>query len=196
MQNNHPLSGTQRIVEHLENAWQGVQQPSSAIMRQITEFSVTLPNQYNRIGLQTVAEQTINNMKLHMLSLLILLQEKAEQEGISVEDLATTLDYAKPKTFQLLEKLSASVSVQSLDDLAALVNITTRLQTLSTSYTAQEAQSWLFELSDMYYRQLVKEGLIVEVDKVEPQTKNTAKKQHARFSILSSHEMSREREGA
>ena len=175
MQNSYSLPRTQRIVEHLENAWQCVQQPSSATLRQITEYSVTLPNQYNRIGLQTVAEQTINNMKLHILSIMILLQEKAELEGISTEELTETFNYIKPKTFQLLEKLSNSVLVQSLDDLAVLVNISTRLQALSTSYTAQEAQSWLFELPDMYYRQLVKEGLIVEVDNFEPETINTAK---------------------
>ena len=196
MQNSYPLPRTQRVVEHLENAWRRIQQPSSATLRQITEYSVTLPNQYNKIGLQTVAEQTINNMKLHILSLMILLQEKAEQEGISAEELVETLDYIKPKTFQLLEKLSKSVLVQSLDDLAVLVNISTRLQTLSTSYTAQEAQSWLFELPDMYYQQLAKEGLVAEIDKSESETTDTAKKQHTKLSILSSQEMDREREGA
>ncbi len=196
MQNNYPLLRTQRVVEHLESAWQHVRQPSSVTLRQITEYSITLPIQYDRIGLQIVAEQTINNMKLHILSLMMLLQEKAVHEDISKEELEETFNYISPNAFQVLEVLGSAISVQSLDDLATLVNITTRLQILSTSYTAHEAQSWLFELPDMYYRQLVKERLIVEIDKPEREAVNPAKKQHTKFSIWSSHETTREREGA
>ncbi len=175
MQNNYALPRTQRIIEHLEGAWQQVSQPSSDDLKKITEYIVSFPNPYKKVGLQALAEQTISNMELHMLHLMMLLQEKAEQEGIDTDELEEIFAYVKPEVFQLLEKLSKFIVVQSLDDLAALVNISTRLQTLSTSYTAQEAQSWLFELPDMYYRQLTKEGILIETDVTDVAVKHWTK---------------------
>src|SRR5713101_2925626 len=167
MQNDQLLLRTQRIIEHLEDLWDYPQEPSPDVLRQITEFVVGLQEPYKTIGLKKIAEHTISNMSLHILATMATFQQKAEEEGIRSEDRQETLAHVQPETFRILHELSKPVSVRSLDDLAALTNITVSLQTLSQNDSAEAAQSWLYELPTMYYRQLTQENLVVNVHSLE-----------------------------
>lgn len=57
------------------------------------------------------------------------------------------------------------ISLSSLDDLAVLSNIVIGLQTLSQTHSAQEAQSWLYELPTLCYQQLAREHLLEETQR-------------------------------
>jgi len=167
MQNDQELLRTQRIIEHLADQWRYPQEPSPEELRHITEFVIGLQEPYRTIGLEKIAEHTISNMSLHILALMATFQQKAEQEGILPEDRKETFDHIQPGAFGILRELGKHISVQSLDDLAALTNITVSLQTLSRSDTAEAAQSWLYELPTIYYRQLTQESLMVSVHVLE-----------------------------
>jgi len=167
MQNDQSLLRTQRIIEHLEGLWQCPQEPSPNELRQITEFIVSLQEPYRSTGLEIIARHTVSNMSLHILALMATFQQKAEQEAISPEDRKETFEHIQPEVFRILDELSKHVSVRSLDDLAALTNITVSLQTLSQNDSAEAAQSWLYELPTMYYRQLTQENLVVNVHSLE-----------------------------
>ena len=65
-----------------------------------------------------------------------------------------------PQAFKTLETLGKQVSVRTLDELAALNNITTSLYTLSIAESAEEAQKWLYELPTTYSRRLRQAGLL------------------------------------
>jgi hypothetical protein len=73
-----------------------------------------------------------------------------------------TLKDVLPLAFQTLETLSKQVSIRSLDELAALNNITISLYTLSSVETAEEAQKWLYELPITYSRRLRQAGLLLD----------------------------------
>lgn len=163
MQNSQELLRTQRIIEHLAELWRYPQEPSPDELRHITEFVIGLQEPYRTIGLEKIAEHTISNLSLHILALMATFQQKAEQEGISAEARQETFDQIQPEAFRILDQLSKHVSVESLDDLVALTNITVSLQTLSRSDTAEAAQSWLYELPTIYYRQLTQESLMLSV---------------------------------
>jgi len=163
MQNGQELLRTQRIIEHLAELWRYPQEPSPDELRHITEFVIGLQEPYRTIGLEKIAEHVLSNMSLHILALMATFQQKAEQEGISTEDRKETFEHIQPQAFRILDELSKCVSVRSLDDLAALTSITVSLQTLSQHDSAEAAQSWLYELPTMYYRQLTQESLVVSV---------------------------------
>jgi len=168
MQNEKLSSRTQFIIEQLEKLWQHLQEPSPEVLKQVTEFIVGLQEPYRTIGLEKIAERAISNMSIHILDLMATFQQRAEKEGISLEDCKETFDHINPTTFQILRELSKHISVHSLDDLAALSNITDGLQTLSQVSSAEEAQSWLYELPTMYYQQLAQENLVVNVNPPKP----------------------------
>ncbi len=159
MPNQQLSERIRRIIAHLQEAWQQPQPISPDDLKRITEFIVALPEQYKQTGLAKIAGYATNTMSLHILNLLAIFQQYAEQEGISASNMEETLKYILPDTFRVLSDLDSQVRVQSLDDVAALTNITTNLQVLSSSDTAEEAQSWLYELPTMYYQQLSQEKL-------------------------------------
>lgn len=163
MKDDQSVLRTKRIIEHLEDLWQSLQEPSPEVMKRIIEFILDLQEPYRTLGIKKIADRTDSTMILHILDIMATFQQKAEQEGIFSEDRDETLEHILPQTFQILQDLSGHVSVLSLDDLAALSNITTRLQILSRANTAEEAQSWLYELPAIYYHQLAEENLVVNV---------------------------------
>lgn len=150
----------QRLLEHLKSAWQDQEQLPPDSMQQITGLVLGLPEEYRAAGLREIANDVVSSMNMHMLKLIEMFQEKAEEEGISVRSRDKTLTRVVPETFAVMEKVHTQLRVRSLDDLVALVNIATSLQTLSQSDSAEEVHSWLYELPMMFYRQLVQVGLI------------------------------------
>jgi hypothetical protein len=167
-----PSSRIQHILEHLEKLLRRPHEPSHDEFRHITEFIISLPEEYRAVGLTTIAEHFVNGMELHMLAIMATFQQRAEQEGISQEERQSTFNDILPQMFQTLAMLSKQISVKSLDELAALSNITVALYTLSRAETAQEAQKWLYELPTTYCRRLVQAGLLVEIQSHKRETEN------------------------
>lgn len=161
-QNVSALPRTQRILERLEQHLRRPHEPSHEDFKRIVECVLDLPEAYRSIGLITIANHFVNGMGMHLLELVSTFQELASQEEISSGEVEVTLEDVLPETFQTLAELAGQVFVKSLDDLAALNNITIRLYTLSRSSTAEEAQRWLYELPTTYARQLRQAGLLVD----------------------------------
>ena len=157
-----PSLRNQRVLEYLEDLWKRPHMPSQEDLKRISEFVVSLPEEYRSVGLTTIANHFVNSMGLHMLELMATFQQKAEQEGISSRECKKTFDKTLPRTFQILDTLNKQVYVQSLDSLVALSNITIPLYTLSESDTTEEAQTWLYELPKIYYRRLTQENLVAK----------------------------------
>ena len=151
---------TQRILEHLEQQVRRSHEPSHENFKRIIESILTIPEAYRAIGLTTIAEHFVNGMEMHLLELVATFEEKAEKEGISTREYQATLQDVLPEAFQTLAALRKQLTIASLDELAALNNITIRLYTLSISETATEAQQWLYELPATYLRQLHQAGLL------------------------------------
>ena len=168
--NVSPSQRIQRLLEHLDTQWKREHEPSPDDFKRLTEFVTTLPDPYKMQGLQTVAEHIVNGMSLHLLELLATFQEKALQEEISLKERDETLSELVPEVYQLLATLARGISVKSLDELVALHNITIPLYTLSKADTAEEAQTWLFELVDTYPRRLSKAGLLVAILQEQPKS--------------------------
>lgn len=162
----------QRILEHLEQQLERTHEPSHENFKRIIESVLCVPEAYRTIGLTTIAEHFVNGMELHLLALVAIFQEKAEQENISLKERQMALDNVLPEAFQTLAALSKQVSVKSLDELAALNNITIRLYTLSSVETAEDARRWLYELPATYSRRLRQAGLLLDEQQGDKENKN------------------------
>lgn len=156
-----PSLRNRRIIEHLVKQWQRPHEPSHDDFKRIIEFILTLPEEYKTIGLTTIADHFINGMGLHMLALLTTFQEKAEQEGFPSEEQRETFEDVLPLMFQALNLLNKQVAVSSLDEVAALTNITAPLYILSSTDSAQQAQNWLYELPTTYCQRLAQAGILI-----------------------------------
>ena len=110
-----------------------------------------------------MAEYLVNAMSLHFLDIVATFQQKAENEGIDREELVQTLHDLMPDLFLEMMGISKQVFIRTLDDLTTLSNITFSLYTLSQVDTAEEAQSWMYELPVLYRRQLVQEHLVTNL---------------------------------
>ncbi|MHB8597763.1 MAG: hypothetical protein ACYDER_13235 [Ktedonobacteraceae bacterium] len=69
---------------------------------------------------------------------------------------------AMAEPFQSLQKLGKLLSVQSVDTLLLLSNITFGLYAISQSETAEKAQHWIYKLPKTYRTRLEQERLIAE----------------------------------
>ncbi len=156
-------------------------EPSHSDFKRIIEYVLDIPEEYRKIGLTTVAEHFVNGMELHLLALMTMFQEKAESEGISLEERRATLNYVLPKAFQTLEALSKQISVKSLDELVALNNITIALYTLSNAETAEEAQKWLYELPTTYSRKLRQASLLPSEQHNDKETNSRSAASNTQF---------------
>lgn len=186
MQPNHeqsvsPSRHTQHILEHLEKQLGRSHEPAYDDFKRIIQFILELPEAYKGIGLTVVAQHFINGMEMHLLALMTMFQERAEQEGISLKESQTTLNDVLPEAFEMLKVLSNQVSVRSLDELAALNNITIALYTLSISETAEEAQKWLYELPSTYSRKLRQAHLLLDRRHSSQKTSSQATVQTTQF---------------
>ena len=138
-------------------------EPSAEQLKRITEFVVGLDEPYRTIGLTAIAEHLVSCMKLHFLDIMATFQQKAEQEGIDAEERECTFEDILPKRFPVMMGLSKRLTKQSLDDLTVLSNVTIGLYGLSQSDSAEEAQSWMYELSTLYPRRLAREGFVINI---------------------------------
>ncbi|HJT57190.1 MAG TPA: hypothetical protein VJ761_11895 [Ktedonobacteraceae bacterium] len=179
---------TQRIIQHLEDKWQLLEVPSPQSLSQTMAFVTGMLEPWHEsdkiAGLQGIAEYVAAMMNMHLLNLLAIFHQRAEEEGISLQDRNETLNYVMPVFTRVMKEVSVGLSIQSLDDLAALINITARLQILSRTDSADEAQNWLYELPAMYQRQLINERLLA--DPYAPSSTTTTEPDTSRFTDWSS----------
>jgi hypothetical protein len=156
-----PLSlRTQQLIEYLGDLWQRPYKPSTEMLKRITEFLSQLPDTCQSLGLTKIAEYLVGNMGLHYLDMMALFQQKAEDEGIDKEERIETLRGVMPLLFSEMMAASKQIVIRTLDDLVTLSNITSGLHALSQAKTAEEAQSWMYELPVIYLRQLKQERLL------------------------------------
>ena len=150
----------EHLIESLGDLWQHPYEPSPEKLKGIIEFVVHLPEPYRAAGMTKIAEHLVNNMGLHFLNIMATFQQKAEQEGIDQKEREETFHDIMPELFLTMMGLSRNISVQSLDDLVTLSNITFGLYRLSQVDSAVRAQRWMYKLPKLYHRQLALEHLV------------------------------------
>lgn len=161
----------QNIIEHLVSLWQLSSPITSEHLRAIVEMLARFSSEpsYQEIGIQKIAEYLTSSMSVHLLSLLAIFLQKAEEEKMRPERIAKVLNRVLSPLLAVLSRLPEDIHTQSLDDLSVLSNITVGLQELSQTNSAVEAQSWLRDLPKMYYGQL-QENLVATNISLEPQS--------------------------
>lgn len=154
---------TQHLIECLEDLWQYPHELSPEKFKPIIEFVAHFPQPYQMMGIAKIAEYLVSNMGLHFLDIMTTFQEKAEQEGIDPEEREGTFKDIMAELFPIMMELSRNVSVQSLDDLLTLSNITFGLYRLSRPESAERAQRWMYKLPKLYYSQLAQDHLVTSL---------------------------------
>ncbi len=152
---------TQRAIEYLEDQWQSIYEPASIPLKRIIEFAVGLDEGIRTEGLTVIAKHFANILNLHFLDIMSTFQQKAEQEGMDLEEREGTFHDILAASFPVMMGLSSNISIQSLDDLLTLSNITSGLYKLSHVDSAERAQRWMYKLPKLYYSQLAREHLII-----------------------------------
>jgi hypothetical protein len=162
--NNEPVlsQSIRHLIDSLAELWQCPLQPSSERLQDILEFVIEFPGLYRAMAMTKVAEYLVDAMGLHYLDIMTTFQQKAEQEGIDMEEREGTLQDIMTELYPTMMQLNRSISVHSLDDLINLSNITFGLYGLSQVNSAERAQRWLYRLPRLYHDQLAREHLIPE----------------------------------
>lgn len=161
MSNTQTPQRNQHIIEHIKDAWGDLQQPTPEKIVRILDSLRTLPEQDAKVGLETIATYLTNTMAVHLFDLLAIFQEKAEQEGFSAADREEILNDVLPDVIKLVQELKEHVTANSIEALAILANTTIGLQMLSTTDSADDAHSWLYELPSICHGQLSERKLLI-----------------------------------
>lgn len=146
-----------RILTHFKNLWQ---QPHELSFEVLERIIVGLPKEVQGAGLEVIAEYLVNFLKLHFLDIVATFQQKAVEEGLDADERDEIVHDAMAESFQSIQKPDMLLSVQSVDALLLLSNITFGLYALSQSETAEKAQSWIYKLPRIYRNRLEQEHLI------------------------------------
>ncbi len=155
--NNQPdgSSYSQQLVERIEELWENTSLPSPDDLKQIL---ATLPEPYKTMGIQAIAEQFVNTIQLHLLQTIARFYQQAENEGIDAKERDETLKDVELNTYQLMT-LNKQLTINSLERLLRLGEITASVQELSQCDNAEEAQRWMYKLPNIYRVRLEKERL-------------------------------------
>ncbi len=154
---------TQQLIESLDDLWQRSQEPFYEQLKRVTELVAHFPKPYQAAGMTIIAQHLVNNMSLHFLDIMETFLEKAEQEGIDQEEQEGTFHDVMSELLPIMMRLSGNITVQSLDDLVTLSNITFGLYRLSQADSAERAQRWMYKLPKLYCSQLAREHLVTSV---------------------------------
>jgi len=157
------LIRSQRMAEQLKDLLQNRQAHS---FETLNHMLLALPTPYKAMGLDTIAELLVTDMKLHFLEIVAAFHQSAEQEGIDADERDETLQDSEVDAFRLMQ-VSKQLAVRSLDDLLTLGNITFGLRALSKVRDAENAQSWLYKLPTMYLSRIEQEHLVTPQLKFE-----------------------------
>ena len=153
-------SHIQELIESLKDVWCYPHEPSLMMLERITTLVIRCQEPYRTMGLASIAQHLVNNMSLHFLDLVGAFQQNAVGEGISAEEREETLNDSMTEFYPRMINLSHSISVQSIEDLVTLSNITISLYGLSRADSAEKAQRWLYKLPELYTKQLTQEHLV------------------------------------
>ncbi len=153
-------SHIQELIESLKEVWCYPHEPSFMMLERITTLVIRCQEPYRTMGLASIAQHLVNNMSLHFLDLVAAFQQNAVREGISAEEREETLNESITEFYPRMVNLGHSISVQSLEDLVTLSNITISLYGLSRADSAEKAQRWLYKLPKLYTKQLTQEHLV------------------------------------
>ncbi len=152
---------TLHTIEYLEDQWRGVHESSSNTLKRIVEFVGNLDEEYRTAGLTAIAEYFANALSLHFLDIMSTFQQKAEQEGIDLDEREGTFHDILSESYPVMMELNRNIFIQSLDDLLTLSNITFGLYGLSQVDSAESAQRWMYKLPKLYHSQLAQEHLVI-----------------------------------
>jgi hypothetical protein len=152
------LSRMERLIGHLEDLWKQHYEISFDSLKVIL---ASLPEPYHAMGIATLADRLVNDMKLHVLDVISTFYKNAEQEGIDAEERDEVLQDVLQQVSQLMQ-LNKRLSVSSLDDLFVLSNTTFGLRSLSQTSAAASAQSWMYKLPTLYQGRLEQEHLVAK----------------------------------
>jgi hypothetical protein len=148
-------SHTQQLAEHIGNLWQNTHLPSAETLKQTL---VNLPEPYQTMGIQAIAEHFVNTIQIHLLQTLATFYQQAADEGIDEGERDETLKDVEDKTYRLM-MLSKHLAIDSLESLLRLGKITSSVLDLSQCDNAEEAQRWIYKLSNIYQSRLEQEHL-------------------------------------
>lgn len=149
---------SQRLVKLIQEAWQDLDEPTAETLMRLIE---SLPESYKSMGIGAIGERLVNDVKLHYLDVVAEFVQKAEQEGITLEEQSETLEDARISAYRLME-LSKHISIQSLSDLLKLSTISSGICALSKVENAEGAQNWIYKLPSLYQGRLKQEHLTDE----------------------------------
>ena len=156
------MQNKEASIEHLENQWRSVHEPTSIItLKRIIEFIMSLDEENRTAWLTEIAKHLANISCQHFLEMLVIFTQRAEQEGIDLKEREETFHDILNVSFPLMLGLSSNISIQSLNDLLTLNNITIGLYRLSHVDSAERAQRWMYKLPKLYHSQLAQEHLII-----------------------------------
>lgn len=120
----------------------------------------SLPDAYKELGLNTIAECLVNDMKLHFFNIIAKFYQDAEKDGFDLEEQEDTLADTLAEANKLME-LSKRITVHSLDELLKVSSITSGIYKLSKPGNAYDAQRWMYKLSSLYEIKLQQASLVM-----------------------------------
>lgn len=179
-----PSQDEQVLIEHLSQQWQKAHEPSPEELQSILELAADLPDHSKSAALTAIGEHLTSHLILHFLGLIATFRQKAEQEGISlIEREACIQDVLNERLDKIID-INHDLVIVSLEDLSTLSAITLNLQTLSHAHTAEDAQTWMYELPTMYRDELSAENLLSTIEYLihEPDIATTQKHAFQQFS--------------
>jgi hypothetical protein len=149
------------MIEYHEDQWQSVHEPSNITLKRIVKLVSNLDAEYKTAGLTAIAEYFANALSLHFLDIMLTFQQKAEQEGIELDEREGIFHDILSESFPMMMELSRNILIQSLDALLTLSNITFGLYKLSHVDSAESARRWMYKLPKLYHSQLTQEHLLI-----------------------------------
>ncbi len=76
-------SHTQQLAEHIGKLWQNTRLPPAETLKQTL---ANLPEPYQTMGIQAIAEHFVNTIQIHLLQTLAIFYQQAADEGIDAEE--------------------------------------------------------------------------------------------------------------
>lgn len=126
---------------------------------QMEQLILTIPAQCREMAIRLAGQQLVYSMTLHMLQLATAFYQYAETEGIDEDERDETLQDIKAD-LDLFMDLARRLAVDTPETLARLAEITASIQNLSQCRSAEEMQSWLYDLPVIYQESLEREQLL------------------------------------
>lgn len=124
----------------------------------IEQCLLTLPEKYQKMAIDTVAEQFVTLMKIHVLHTAAKFYQQAEIEGIDEIERDETLEEVEADIYDIMT-LNQRLVIDTLGDLFKLGKITINVRDLSQCDNAEEAQRGLYNLPVIYQGRLEREHL-------------------------------------